>query len=582
MSRRGRRASLPPADHSRPERTSPNGLIVVHHNHEGRPKSYDFSTLQVPEPMQRSLAALFAARCRPDRWSSHDSSRTPWSHLQQFTTFLATQGPCSQDLDGLSAAVVDHWWETLKDTTGGRSRFGVVCSLLRDDLRLQGGSIADAISRRIPVMQSKTQSYNPAEFRKIRTEARRMFRAALLRIEDNAQHLERWRSGQIPSDTPEWLVGEVLDVLAETGDVPRVGHPGGQRTLAKKYRKALGGGSAEATWQRLFLTRTEAAALSVLLMTEFGWNLSVIDRAQTPKAAPDQGQDGQPTYRIPVEKRKRGGGRWFETENVTDHGAGSSGRLITQTLAATRFARAIVTRHDPDADLLVVSRSQYDGRPNQNSGRRPPIGPFFFGLTQKDAWWWAQAAGTGGSPFRRGRRTVTATERREPSQHSQETHDRRYVLPDRQVRDAAVPVIASGAESAVALARKAVLIAEMRDTRNPNDAETATADCSDAESSPWPAPDGGCGASFLMCLACPSAHVHADHHPRLAHLHQSLASLRSAISPREWTADWADHHARLNDLQRRVGEQGWRHALTRVTDADRAIVNLLLTGDLNA
>ena len=32
------------------------------------------------------------------------------------------------------------------------------------------------------------------------------------------------------------------------------------------------------TWQRLFLTREEAVALGVLLLAEFGWNLSVIDR----------------------------------------------------------------------------------------------------------------------------------------------------------------------------------------------------------------------------------------------------------------------------------------------------------------
>jgi glycosyltransferase involved in cell wall biosynthesis len=39
-----------------------------------------------------------------------------------------------------------------------------------------------------------------------------------------------------------------------------------------------------AVWRvRLFLTGTEAAALGVLLMAEFGWNLSVIDRAGVPR-----------------------------------------------------------------------------------------------------------------------------------------------------------------------------------------------------------------------------------------------------------------------------------------------------------
>lgn len=64
-----------------------------------------------------------------------------------------------------------------------------------------------------------------------------------------------------------------------------------------------------------------------------------------------------------------------------------------------------------------------------------------------------------------------------------------------------------------------VLVAELRDQRTPGDVETATADCGDFDNSPWPAPDGGCGASFLACLGCPNARVRPGHHARLAHLH---------------------------------------------------------------
>ena len=74
-------------------------------------------------------------------------------------------------------------------------------------------------------------------------------------------------------------------------------------------------------------------------------------------------------------------------------------------------------------------------------------------------------------------------------------------------------MIAAGAEDAAGRARKAVLAAELRDQPDPGDAETATAACSGTRDSPWPAGDGGCGASFLMCLACPNARVHPGHHP---------------------------------------------------------------------
>ncbi|MFD0328235.1 hypothetical protein ACFQZC_08440 [Streptacidiphilus monticola] len=42
-----------------------------------------------------------------------------------------------------------------------------------------------------------------------------------------------------------------------------------------------------------------------------------------------------------MEKRRRGANRWFSTEYITDSGADSPGRLITQALEATRHARVL-------------------------------------------------------------------------------------------------------------------------------------------------------------------------------------------------------------------------------------------------
>jgi hypothetical protein len=47
----------------------------------------------------------------------------------------------------------------------------------------------------------------------------------------------------------------------------------------------------------------------------------VIDRVEVPQASPDPGDDGYPTYRIPLEKPRRGAGHHYETRNVTDDGA---------------------------------------------------------------------------------------------------------------------------------------------------------------------------------------------------------------------------------------------------------------------
>ncbi|NML54970.1 hypothetical protein HHL19_35185 [Streptomyces sp. R302] len=583
MSRRGRKASLPPADHARPEPLGPDGLVVHHYNQEGRLQDYDFAELEVAEPMQRSLAVLFAAGCNPHRWTAHSSSYGQWQRVRRFTEYLSEQEVPPNDLDELTGAVIDRWWMKMRTTSGNRATFRLVATLLRGDERLQTGPVAEALARRIPASKSTTQSYSTADFAKIKTAARQTLRSALLRIEDSARHLERWRAGEIPDGSREFVVGEALDLLARTGDLPRyTNREGRPAEITKRYHKALGGTAAWDTWQRLFPTRMEAVALGVLLMAEYGWNLSVINRAVVPQASPDPGWDGHPTYRIPIEKRKRGRGRWFETENVTDHGADSPGRLITQALQVTRFSRAVVETLEPGTDRLVVWRSATPDHVGKDSDRHPPVGPFRIGLATDDARDWTKDKGLGGSPFRRGRRTVTAVERREPAQHSQESHDRHYVLPDENVQAAAVPVIAAGAEAAADQAREAVLVAELRDTRDPDDAETATADCHDAESSPFPAPDGGCGASFLLCLACPNARVHSDHHPRLAHLHEALGNIRSVLPTPTWQRDWGDAHARLEHLKRSVGDGGWAHALARVTDTDRELIDFLLTGDLNA
>jgi len=173
-------------------------------------------------------------------------------------------------------------------------------------------------------------------------------------------------------------------------------------------------------------------------------------------------------------------------------------------------------------------------------------------------------------------------DRREPAQHSQDTHDRSYALVDQRVHAEAGSVIADGAHEAVELARKAVLQARLVAGPLSGDVPTAIADCEDMTASPFPAPGGGCAASFLMCLGCQNAHIHPGHHPRLAYLHEALGGLRSALPAAVWEADWADTHACLEDLQGKVGAAVWSTALTRITDADRDTVGLLLTGDLDA
>lgn len=573
---RGKRAALPPADYSAPNLVSTvTGLVVCHVNRDGHRRDFDFSTLPGAEPLQRSLAVLFAAHSR--RWGSHETSNRVFQHMRSFARFASERIRPPRDLDEVTAAFMAAWWDQQKLSAGGRVVFRQLGALLRDDPRLQTGPVAEELARRVTPLPAKITSYEPAEFDCIRLEARRTFRSALLRIEENGARLERWHRGEFAPGSADWAVGEALDLIARTGNLPR--YKSG--CLQRRFQRVLGGGSVEETWKRLFLDRMEATALGVLLMAQFSWNLAVIDVMPTPKATPDPGTDGRPTYRIPIRKHK-GSSTRTETENVTDTGADSPGRLITQALQATRFARALAQDLAPDVgtDRLIAWRTHYPDREIMDKTRRTAIGPIRLGLAGDDGSRWGKLNGTG-SPFRRGRRTVVV-DRGEPSQHTRDTHERRYVLPDERVQRQAAPIIAAGAAAALEHARQAVkLAARLSAERDPGHQETATADCSGTDQSPAPLPDGGCGASFLLCLACENARVHSDHHPRLVQLHQSLTNVRSALPTPVWDRNWSDAHARLDDLKGKIGDGSWTRARGRITEADREIVGDLLSGDLN-
>ncbi|MEV4000562.1 hypothetical protein AB0K62_33635 [Streptomyces halstedii] len=167
-----------------------------------------------------------------------------------------------------------------------------------------------------------------------------------------------------------------------------------------------------------------------------------------------------------------------------------------------------------------------------------------------------------------------------PLQHSQGAHQSIYVLPDEHVQHASRSVFEAGAREALEQAQAAVFAGNVADAPAPGHEQTVTADCADETASLWPDEQGGCGADFLLCLACPNARVHPGHHPRLAHLHQKLHSLLSVLPDRSWNERWREHVLRLEDLRDKVGPAAWTAALARVSDEDRTLVHLLVKGEL--
>jgi hypothetical protein len=328
----------------------------------------------------------------------------------------------------------------------------------------------------------------------------------------------------------------------------------------------------------LTLSRLELTALAVLLTDRFGWNLSVFDRLPTPATMPSAGETRSVTYDVQVEKRRRGGGHWFDTENITDSGAGSSGRLITEALEATAHARRLAAKLAPGVNLLMIARTGRFGKDHVQLDRPRPVGPLSFGVSSDDAKRWVHHHGLDGSPFQRIRRTAVVREG--PLQHARGTHESVYVLPDKRVQRASQEIIEVGAQEALEQARDIVFRGHLDAEPDARHQPSATADCADENTSPWPALGGGCGADFLLCLACPNAHVHPGHYPRLAHLQQHLHSLRSALPDRRWNPRWREHLLRLEDLRGKVGVAVWTAELAQVTPGDRTLISLLLEGHL--
>ncbi|WP_436762769.1 hypothetical protein [Streptosporangium sp. V21-05] len=571
----GHRAVLPPADFQTTPQLTPDGLEVTVINKGGHARVFDFGELKVPAPMQRSLARTFAAQSRT--WTGHASANSYWNSVLAFDRFLDAQGHPAQDLDELTSATLRLWRNNHKETAGGRNSMTQMRTLLKRDRRLAVGLAAEELARRVPSRGSSKQSYEGPERERMVLAAERQFRAALLRIRENTVLLEQWRAAEFTERSREGRIGAVLDHLAKTGDVPRTVHTSGQSSVTNTT--LLGGAGALVTWGRLFLTRQELTALAVMLTDRFAWNLSMFDRVPVPVRTPSAGETTTITYQVQVEKRRAGGGRWFSTENITDSGADSPGRLITKALEATAHGRALAARLAPGIDLLMVGRSQQPNRAGNDLDRPPRVGPLAFGVSSDDGKWWGRSHGLGGSPFQRSRRT-TVTQEGRPLQHSRGTHESVYILPDKNVQKAARSVIAAGAEEALNQARDTTFKGRLTDAAAPDHQETATADCANEETSPWPAPGGGCGADFLLCLACPNSRVHSGHHSRLAYLHRQLTALRSAWPEEMWRGRWDDHLQRLDDLRDKIRTLAWDAALARVTSTDRTIVDLLLKGQL--
>ncbi len=603
--RHARQAALPPAGYTRDRQPGPGSLVVTVAGESGGSEAvFDFSALPGPPALLAACAAGFARMAGPDHpWRAAATCDNGYKAIREFLRWAAALDPPPQAPDDITPAVQAQWRLSRPGTVYGRACQLTVRQWLPQVPGIPAATIA-ASARRIPAGPAPSETaYAREEFGQIKAAAARTFGTALVRIRAGQEHLLRWQSGDFPRPglreqyrqtqpgTAGYLIGEALDVLQRTGDVPL--SQAQYRSVTARHARALGGAGPQHTWARLFLTMPEAAALAVLLVCDQGWNRSVLDAMTVPDDMPGAGEDSLDIYRAGIVKRRRPARARYSSANLPDTGPGSPGRLIRQAIEATQPARiTLATLGTPTDRLLVSRRDQFRGRQDM----------FFLGAPPGDSMRrWAVGAGPDGEPLqvslRRLRRTVQVLIRREPAQNSQQVHESAYVLRDPAALPEAEQVTAQGLTNAVSHARATVKMrmlleagpgqlaagaAGQQQALADGTLDTATGACLDFTNSPFGTPGQPCTASFLDCLACSNAVATRRHLPRLAWLHRALDELRATAPPATWERDWQAHFLRLTSLleDNTAAAERQAAALT-ASDDDRELIAGLLRGRYN-
>ena len=598
---RGRaKAALPAAQFSRPASIDPSGLVLtVFGEGGGIERIVDFTGAPGSPTLRRALLQALDALSGPGRrWRSGLSVRGASLAARSFLAFTAALDDAPHVADHLTAAMVTGWRDSLRPAAKQASHFGLMRHVL---LATEGlaPSTARALGVRVrrPPNRGEPRSYSIEEFARIRATAKPVFAAGLARIRANRTHLSRWYTGEFAAGSPDFVLGELLDSVLRTGDVPRRGRGGKSKGVGEAHHRVLGGAGPQHTWGRLFLTGEELYALAVLLVAAEGWNRSVLEAMTVPTHHPAAADEIQ-IHLVQIDKRRRPPRLRHTSNNLVDDGPGSAGRLMGQAIEATELARLSLGLLGAPSDRLLICRGYRAdtahcgfllGAPKEGARR----------LSRRTA-----LTGDDGKirpvQLQPLRRTVQVRLHRSPAQNSRDTHDSLYVLRDASTSAHAADTVARGLGDALTHARTvtamrmllgddAQVLFELADHPDlaravlAGRADTATGACTDFTGGPHAPAGQPCPASFLSCLACRNAVATRRHLPRLVYLHRCLESLRGAVSQAVWELDWREHHQRLSALLNAHTTAVEREAhLQAVSAHDKSLIDRLLRRKLDA
>lgn len=235
MSRRGHKAALPMAPHHRPAPRPHDGLKVEHRDKKGNVDTFEFEQLPVSAELQHAFARWFSEKCAPGGgWDSLKSSRAMWFYLLTFCRFCAEQESQPQRLEDLTPALWNRWRMRRPEGIYGYHQVTSLGGFLRKRAELSEAT-RSAMAKRLPTVRTREQALAPDEFLEVCAAARKMFRSAHLRIQANTAHLHQWRAGAFEPQSRDWLIGEALDALTQTGYVPHIRRDNGWKRNLPQY-----------------------------------------------------------------------------------------------------------------------------------------------------------------------------------------------------------------------------------------------------------------------------------------------------------------------------------------------------------
>ena len=590
-------ASLPAPGWRPPEPVSADGLTV--NSAAGGGIVCDFTCTGAHDNVIKPIVAVFGRRASiGGSWNSESTVKGHERSVKRFVREIVAANP---DLDAIKNLTAEMWWAWSGPAHGdppARSVVEVVRDLLRD-LDDLSDTTRQALNYTRPQKRKKRRppSYSPELAKTIRDASLEMIYAACVRIDQNLEARDAFRSGEEPANAAHfaiggaWLtVGQWLDTLSTNGAPP--GNPSDKKSLAK-LREALGLGPDEIFGQALFLTGPEVFALLTLFVCEGGYNLTSLNDL---KAGGFRVDDGEldPELRMIEHDKPRRGSRRFSWEALIGQ------RVTLQEVAEflTDPARETLAALGHPTDELFIAcvkrgRSAHGSRRFRTDWR----------TLKPDAVGWSERAGVTdeqGRPLsvRRLRRTQQVISE-VPKHNTRNTHWNTYLRDDPQTlvkaRDAilrlqtrvvgdvraherqlrtlnAAELSAPSAE----VARQTNMPEESVELLRAGELDTCWVACRCITDSPFADPGEQCPMSFFTCFLCPNAIMTPEHLPQVIALRDEIVARTRHLTDEEWQAEVGDFVGAVEDAIAQFSSDDIATARAKMTETHTETARTLL------